>query len=420
MIVTTNPDTFQPQLREDIVFGPQERNGGAIVYYMKDTFTNWFYKIGVKEHFLVSRMDGSRTLQEIGEEYVLQFGRYLDDHAWDELFNLLEKRQMLVSTADSARLEELKKAAETRLRADNKRLLRRRFRLVNPDTFLEKLLPWVRFAFRPLFVISALLAIVALEVFVLLNVKAISADVWGSRENILILPLFFGLTWLFTAFHEIAHGLTCKRFGGSVREIGITWRYLTLFPYCKLDDVVLFHNRRHQVYAAFAGTFMSLLILLPFGICWSFAPANSAVRELSALFLILFNITCFINFIPFIELDGYFMLSHALGMIDLRKESHRFWQKMLSRGLFKKGQGIAVYEATSRNVYLVYGFFSLAFTSLFLAATGFYWITTLRLWLGDVAVWGVLALAALLLLYRGPGKIWVRNALNFKREPVHP
>ncbi|HLJ36684.1 MAG TPA: M50 family metallopeptidase [Ktedonobacteraceae bacterium] len=421
MISTSTPayaDTMKPQLRAEIVFGPQVRNGGAIVYFMKDTFTNWFYKIGLKEHFLVSRMDGSRTLGEIGEEYVSQYGRYLDDNAWAGLFKLLEKRQMLVSTADNARLDELKEAAEKKMRADNKGFLRRRFRLVNPDAFLTKLLPCVQFAFRPAFVILTLVAIVALEVFVVLHVKAIGADAWGSRENILILPMFFGLVWFFTAFHEIAHGLTCKRFGGSVREIGITWRYLTFFPYCKLDDVVLFHNRRHQVYAAFAGTFISLLLLLPFSIGWWFAPTASAGRELCALFLIVFNISCFINFIPFIELDGYFMLSSALGMIDLRKESYRFWRKMLSKALFKKGLGIVAYEAHARYVYLVYGFVSLVFTICFLTATAFYWVTTLRLWLGDGIALGTLVLVALALLYSGPGKTWINNAMNMKRAHV--
>src|SRR5579872_329107 len=195
MISTSTPayaDTMKPQLRAEIVFGPQVRNGGAIVYFMKDTFTNWFYKIGLKEHFLVSRMDGSRTLGEIGEEYVSQYGRYLDDNAWAGLFKLLEKRQMLVSTADNARLDELKEAAEKKMRADNKGFLRRRFRLVNPDAFLTKLLPCVQFAFRPAFVILTLVAIVALEVFVVLHVKAIGADAWGAGRTYSFSPCFSG------------------------------------------------------------------------------------------------------------------------------------------------------------------------------------------------------------------------------------
>ena len=410
MNAATYSSTFKPQLRKDIVFGPPECTGGATVYYMKDTFTNWFYKVGVREHFLVSRMDGSKTLQQISTEYALQFGYHLDDHIWTGLFKLLEKRQMLMSTADSAKLEELKSAAERKRRTGNRGLLRRRFQLVNPDAFLVKLLPWTLFAFRPAFVISALLVTAVLEVFVILNIKGIGIDAWDARKNTLTVVLFFGLTWLFAAFHELAHGLACKKFGGSVREIGIIWRYLTFFPYCKLDDVVLFHNRRHQVYAAFAGTFVSFLTLLPFGLCWWFAPVKSSGRELSALFLILFNCTCLINFLPFIELDGYFMLSHALGMIGLRKDSHQCWQKMLSKVLFKKGQGIAGYEPLSKYVYMVYGFFSFAFTTLFLAAMLFYWLTVFRYWLGDVVVWSILIVAALFLLYRETGKSWVKKA----------
>lgn len=400
MIVAQDIGILRPQVRTDIVFGPPGLSGETTVYYIKDKTTNWFYRVGTKEHFLISRMDGQSTLQEIGEQYAQKFGHRLNNQSWQNLFTLLEKRQLLVSSASSAGLAELKQEAERRKRAENRKLFRRRFKLVNPDAFLGRVLPAFRFAFHPAFVISILLAVVALELGVALNIQAIGNSIWSSYQHPFVFIVFIALIWLFTAAHEIAHGLTCKRFGGSVLEIGLLWRYLSFFPYCKVDDVVLFHNRWHRVYTAFAGTFANFVLLLPFGALWWLVPGNSALKELSALFLIIFNLETFINFIPFIELDGYFMLSHALDLVDLRKESHRFWLHIVRKVVLRNEQSSRHYSTRGRWLYGSYGLFSLSATTFFLGAICFYWFTTLRAYLGPVVSWGVFVAIVLFLSCR--------------------
>lgn len=415
------PDSYQPQIRSEIIFGPPELSRGVTVYYIKDAMTNWFYRIGAKEFFILSRMDGSRTLQQIGEEYHAQFGRRLNEQAWQGLFKLLAARQLLVGSSEMS-LALLKKEAAKRKKADERGLLRWRLSLVNPDAFLEKLLPRLRFAFHPLFVLPALAAIVALEIFVLLNRGTILADVLASTDKRVIVPViasFIMVSWVIAAFHETAHGLTCKRFGGSVHEMGIMWRYLSLFPYCKIDDIVLFHNRWHRVYAAFAGTFMSFLMLVPFGVFWAFSPEKSILRDVSALLLVVLNIQCFINFVPFIELDGYFMLSHALDMIDLRKESHQFCLKGVKKLLLHKGEGTSDYARHRKNVYLIYGLVSIIFTVYFVTYMTFYWVDLAKQWLGPTAAWDLPATFALLfILFKWPGAktiwAWCKKTVKVK------
>lgn len=397
----TTTDTFQPRLRADLVFGPKALSGGKTVYYLKDTYTKWYYRIGIKEHFLMSRMDGSRTLQQLGAEYEAQFGRSLDERAWEGLFQMLDKRQLLADATDVSRLETLKREAERKRQQENSGLLRRRFPLLDPDTWLGKLLPWLRFAYRPVFVLPALLAIVGVEVFVLLHLPGLLADVKASYGHLLIIiPLFIALTWLIAALHETAHGLTCKRFGGSVQEMGIFWRYLSFFPYCKLDDVVLFHQRQHRVYVMFAGTFVSFLALLPFALGWWWAPQHSLVRELSAVVLTFLNLAALTNLIPFIELDGYFMLSHALDMMDLRKQAQQFWRDRLKRVVVQRGERLSRdYDRRSQKIYLIYGLCSDVFTVVFLAYIAFFWwVTVVRLLLKGIVPWNLVPALALVLL----------------------
>jgi hypothetical protein len=411
MSVVLSPVNYRPRLRADIKFGPPELSYGTTTYYMKDGYTHWFYRIGAKEHFVVSRMDGSRTLDEIGAEYEAAFGKRLDQRSWAGLFKLLGTRQLLADSVREAELEQLRQDA-ARKKMESNGLFHWRLKLVNPDALLDKLLPWLRFAFAPAFVAPALAAILILEAFVLLHGTTIAADVQASIHGKAVILLFvssFALFWLIAVLHETAHGLACKRFGGSVREMGIVWRYLTFFPYCKLDDIVLFHHRRHRVYAAFAGTFLSLLALVPFGVLWWLSPEKSFLRDLSAIMLLAFNIASLLNLIPFVELDGYFMLSHAINIVDLRKEAHRFCLARLWKALFKKGEGTARYGPRGRLIYPIYGTCSLVFTAAFLVMMAYYWFAEIRPWLGNTVTWSLLAVVAILfLLDKGPGlrKAW--------------
>ncbi len=410
-MLETDITALRPQLRPEVILGPAILSRGAFVHYMKDTSTNWFYRIGTREYFLVSRMDGSRTLQEIGAEYEKTTGKHLHENSWLELLQLLGKRQLLVGSETPDGLKDLKKAAQKKGRKE-RGIFRARIPLVNPDAFLGKVLPWLSFAFHPVFVFLALAAILALEVFIFSHLNLLIGEVVTSfRTGMMVNGQF--AAWLIVlvvvvlATHELSHGLACKRFGGSAQEIGIGWRYLCPFPYCKLDDVVLFQNRWHRVYTAFAGVFINLLMLLPFLALWYFTPEFNFLKAFCAVALLAVNVVSLLNLMPFIELDGYLMVTYALNMTDLHKDAYDLYQNKIVR-FFIKGTKPVTYAQRS-SVYLTYGAFSFIITTCFVIYMAVYWFGLLRFWVGGIAVWPVfLAMALLLLLLSKPGRNWVR------------
>jgi putative peptide zinc metalloprotease protein len=401
-------EMIRPRLRAEIIFGPPQRQGAAITYLLKDRSTGWFYRIGVREYFLLSRMDGSRSLEVLGEEYAAAFGRSMNPQSWQGLFRLLEQRQLLVGGSATDRLEALKQERARKDKQENRGLFRRRFPLLNPDRFLTVLSPGVRFAYTRAFVLPAALCIVALEAFVLYNWHALLLDAWSGR-NPPVLASYLGLVILFMLLHELAHGLTCKRFGGSVREIGLLWRYMLLVPYCKIDDAMLFHNRWQRVATSCAGVFVNLLLLVPFGLLWQFAPLHSGIKALSALLLLWFNASIFLNLLPFVELDGYFMLNHALDMVDLRRSSYGFWRQELARLVLRRRTSSVTYARRERVIYRVYGLLSLLVTIGVCVGVEWIWFTTTNQWLGPFVAWGLVLLIALVMFLRGPGRSWIKR-----------
>lgn len=372
-------ELFRPQVRADIVFGPPMLYAGATVYYIKDTLTGQFYRIGAKEHFLISRMDGTRTLEQIEAEYRLAFNRRLSPQSWGQLFSLLNKRSLLAGTSDIDRLRLLKREEE---KGHDQSVSGRRLSIVQPDRLLEKILPWLRFAFHPAFVYPALAAILILEVFFFFNVGTAVAGLLpdlGHYFSLQLVLLLGALVCIFLATHEFAHGLACKYFGGSVPEIGIIWRAPFLYAYCKIDDVVLFHNRWHRVYTAFAGIFVNLLMVIPFALLWRFSPEHSFAQVIGAFVLVFVNLFTLANLVPFVELDGYLMLKYALNVLDLREHASRIWYSHIRKGFFRGSDHPADLNGrSSQRIYLVYGVCSLIYLLLFVGFLLFLLVTLLQ------------------------------------------
>jgi putative peptide zinc metalloprotease protein len=348
----------RPRLRPDVIVGPGLRDGTRVVHHLKDPRTGWYFRIGPREQFIVSRLDG-RRLEEIGAEYQAEFGRRLAEPHWQQILGLLGGRRLLVGTDDEQSIAELAASARTQGRA-NRGLLLYRKPLLNPDRLFGRLLPRLRPLFSPYVVTPVLLAVAALEIYLVLHASPLYRDMRLAAHRPAILVAGIALIWVTLALHETAHGLTCKYFGGSAPEIGIIWRFPILAPYCKADDVVLFWSRWHRVATAFAGIFAGLVAILPFWPLWTFTAPGTAAHELAAFVLIIGSVAALANLVPFLQLDGYFMLNHALGMVNLRTETYRYWGRLVGR-VVRRGAGVREYPWWARIAYLIYGAVSLAY-----------------------------------------------------------
>jgi multidrug efflux pump subunit AcrA (membrane-fusion protein) len=220
-----------------------------------------------------------------------------------------------------------------------------RFKLFDPDRLLGWLEPRTRLFYSKTF-LWASAALVALGIIL---------TAVHSREIALELPRLFrlhsvALIWL-TALavisaHEFAHGLTCKRYGGEVREMGFMLIFFMPAFYCNVSDAWLFPEKRQRLSVIFAGAYFELVV-------WGGAK-------------VLFN------FNPLIKLDGYYLLSDWLEIPNLRAKATGYLRALLG-GDRQARQGVT---ASERRIYLVYGTLSGAYSTLILtviasAAGGF-------------------------------------------------
>ncbi|MEU1689064.1 M50 family metallopeptidase [Micromonospora sp. NPDC005707] len=391
-MTTTDATWTRPRLRAEVVLGPGQWRGEKLVHHVKDPETGWFYRIGPREHFLLSRMDGTRTLDDLATDYATTFGKRLGPDNWQQLFGMLHQRQLLDGATDPAALARLTATAAEGAARTKRGPLSARWPLYDPDRFFDRLLPRLAPLFTWWFVLPALLVVLALAGYVALRLpELLDVVARGDRPLAAILASVV-ITWLIVFLHECAHGLTCRHFGGRGTEIGVMWRFPMLAPYCKVDDIVLFTARR-RVATAFAGVFVSMLALVPFAALFIWG-APGALHDLAGTMLLFGTATAALNLVPFLRLDGYYMLSHALNLADLRTDSYRFWGRLLRRG----PAAVRGYRPRDRAAYALYGLASLVFAVTLLTLLVRYWYVTLARWAGGGWAIVILVAEALVLL----------------------
>ncbi|GAB3932257.1 hypothetical protein [Micromonospora vulcania] len=385
-MTTVDATWTHPRLRAGVVLGPGQWRGEKLVHHVKDSETGWFYRVGPREHFLLSRMDGTRTVDDIGTEYATTYQRRLGPENWQQLFGMLHRRQLLDGATDPEAIARLTASAAEGAAKARRGPLSARLRLFDPDRLFTRLLPRLGPLFSWWFVVPALLAVLAVTGYVALHLSDLTDRVGGGHRPLAAIVAAVVITWVIVFLHECAHGLTCRHFGGRVTEIGVMWRFPLLAPYCKVDDIVLFTPRR-RVATAFAGVFVSMLALVPFAAIRVWAEPG-ALRDLAGTMLLFGTATAALNLVPFLRLDGYHMLSHALNLADLRSDSYRFWGRLLRGG----PRAVVAYRRRERLVYAGYGLASAVFAVTVLTLLVRLWYASLAGWVG--AGWAVAVLVA--------------------------
>jgi putative peptide zinc metalloprotease protein len=385
----TSPD--RPLLRPEVVLGPALRTGPKTVHHVKDAGTGCYYRVGPREHFIMSMMDGRHTLQDIGRSYQQTYDRVLGPDHWQQMFTLLGRYQLLDGYADPAVLDTLRTAQQAR-QAARQGLLRRRWVLLHPDRLCATLAARLAFAFRRGFVLPAMALAAALQVLVWTHAAALAHDATHQQSWLVAVPVLVVVGWLITMLHELAHGVTCRHFGGVVTEIGLSWRFPLLTPYCRTDDIVLFHRRTARVGTAFAGVFVGLLSLGPVALWWWLTRAGGAGHSIAAALLLFGSAGSLMSLLPFLRSDGYVMLTHALDLVDLRRESYRFWRLRLRRGDPAARERLRGYRSGDARAYALYGVATLLVAVPAYGALMWVWYGSLRGWIGPG--WAVAVLAA--------------------------
>jgi putative peptide zinc metalloprotease protein len=168
--------------------------------------------------------------------------------------------------------------------------------------------------------------------------------------------------------HELGHGLACFHYGGQVTEVGVQLMfYLNFVFYCDTSSSYLFERRRDKMIVQLAGTISTLLCCCGLAIVLAVLHPDVAIYPGFALTLLFASAIVLLNLIPFLKLDGYYLLCDLLRLTNLRDRSFGFAKGWLGRHVL--GVPPADGEQPSRRdrrIFLVFACLAFVFTTVFL------------------------------------------------------
>jgi putative peptide zinc metalloprotease protein len=347
------------RLRQDLNIAPQKYEGRTY-WVVKDPVSMRYYRFKEQEHFLLQFMDGDHTLDEAQKEYEKRFRPErlkLED---------LEHFGQQLLTAGLAQNEspragkQLYDRRKKRLRSEWLQALTNilyiKIPLFDPDKLLTRMLPWCGWVFSGWFLVIAHLYFVFAILFVALHFEVFRDRLPRYQEFF----TFGNLGWMWLALgvvkviHEFGHGLSCRKYGGEVHEMGALFLCLSPCLYCNVSDAWTMPSKWKRIIISYAGIYIELAIAATATFIWWYTPSHPFVNNLALCLMVVCSVsTVVFNANPLMRYDGYYVMADWLEIPNLRDRSNRF----LKNAVLEHCLGVEVqpeaYMATTRKVLFI-------------------------------------------------------------------
>lgn len=388
MLLTTLAEPL-PARKPELIIRPFSVPGE---YVVKNPKNGIYLKVGEQEQFLLLQLDGRRSEADVLEAYHARFqdslskqdlGDFLDMAAGRGLLN--DDGRVPVATAvqaDDEDDEDDMPSASGKARRQS--WLYFRYRIINPDRLLSYLAPRLGFCWTRAFFLCSLVMIVCSGAISWTNSHEL-ITAFGSNLNWETVALAWLITVAVTTLHEFAHGLTCKRFGGDVSEMGVLVMFFTPCFYCNVSDAWLIPEKSKRLWITAAGGYCDLCMWAAAVVVWRITHQATLVNYVAWVVMSVCGFRGLINLNPLMRLDGYYLLSDWLEIPNLRRRAQERWMNFVRFALW--GAKRPKPEPHGRLL-IAYGAFRWVFYVVFLDVM----YLGLCRWLGER--WGVVGVLA--------------------------
>ncbi len=390
---------MRPRLAEDVEIRVFELRWGKDYALAANPRDLLHLNLEVWEAELAQRMDGTRTVADLILDHLESSGD-LDAEAVTDLVLIFESAGFLDPVP--VNVDEQVRGAIDAERGGLRRLRRFASTFTLEWSGADRMVNAVyRACLKPFFhpVVAVCMAVVAFAGFgFFIAVEHSGKYSLGGEAAPLdsLLLIFFG--WLLTFSHELGHAAVLVHNRRKIKNAGFMLYFGSPAFFVDASDGLMMDAPR-RIMQSFAGPFAELVLAGLCAIALYFMPEGGAA-ELLYRFALLNYFVIFLNLIPLLELDGYWILSDVIQMPDLRPRSlefiqHDLWHKIRTRERVSPQElGLALY-----------GLVGVAFTVLCVITAAFFWRQTfgnlfVSLWRGGLG--SKILLVLLVLALGGP------------------
>lgn len=323
---------------------------------------------------LIQLFDGRRSYQEVSDAYEEQCG---------SAYNEAELRQFAASLRDEGLWQQTAselsgadyghKHAKSRKKSRWSDPAHIDFSAWDPDAFFTRIHPYAKFVYSGWFTLLTL-CLFSFMIYVLV-------DNWGeiwqdtfryysfTGKGLSDLAEFWILFFFLGFFHESAHGLTCKHYGGGVHRMGFMLLYLEPCFFVDVSEALVYATRWQRLAIIIAGIWMELIFCALATILWWGTAAGSYAHEMAYKIILItgFAVVVF-NLNPLIKIDGYYFLCDLIGVQEIKERSTSYVTGWIKRNIFGLSVVYEYVNPRSAGLYVLYALASGAYSYLLLLA----------------------------------------------------
>lgn len=328
---------FSP-LRPDLIFQRQEFKN-EIYYVIKDPLALTYFRIKPPEAYLLTLLDGKKTLREIWDLFIEAYpNTEYEPEVIVNFCNQLARSGLLVINARSfvKFATQKPKTAGGGLLMFWMKLMSKLFfikvPLIDPSAWLGKLTHAVRFIWSKPFVVCCLVFYAFTLAWVYAHREAFAHNTinFFSPYNLFLVTL---TVIVIKTCHEFGHAMTCRHFGGEVHEMGVCCICFIPCGYVNASDAWMMRHQRHKIFVTLAGVFTEFMIASIAAYIWLNAT-DGLLKNVAFDAMVVASVnTIFFNMNPLMRFDGYYVISDILEIPNLRSKAMMYCSYHMQRFL---------------------------------------------------------------------------------------
>lgn len=315
----------------------RHRYDGRAYWVVKEPVGLNYFRFHEEEFAILNMLDGQTSLQHIRETFQAEFApQRISLQDLQQFVGMLHRSGLVISHAGG-------QGRQLRRRGDQKRkrelmgkfanVFAIRFRGIDPERILNRLLPWFGWLFTTwCLCLVALIGLSAITL-VLVNYQEFKGKLptfqsFFAADNWLMLGITMASVKI---LHEFGHGLSCKKFGGECHEMGFMMLVFTPCLYCNVSDSWMLPNKWQRVFIGAAGMYVELILASIATFLWWFSE-DGAFRFLCLSVMFICSVsTVVFNGNPLLRFDGYYITMDTLEIPNLRQKSSEILKRWFQK-----------------------------------------------------------------------------------------
>ena len=318
---------------------------------------------------LIQLFDGNRSYQEISDLSVQETGVLFDEESVREITSFLADKTDFIYKTPLEKNIILKQELRGQRRKKRKRFQVPDFTDIvvkewpNADRYISQLYPKLKFIYTPWFVLLTLFSFA-----VMLWMWADKfGEIWTDSFQFYNFTaksgtdlLEFWILFAFMAFfHETAHGLTCKHFGGNVEKMGFTLMYFAPSFFCDASQVWIYGGKWERIATAIAGIWIDLILCVIATVIWWGTATGMVIHDIAYKVMMVTGIgVSLLNLNPLIKLDGYLIFSELIHEPDLKEKTTAYLSGIVRKNIFHLPAEVEYVPRRRRPFYVIYAILS--------------------------------------------------------------